>query len=37
MQFIFAYNYLDNKDNKPQKTCAWVYFDWIDRTFFALH
>ena len=34
MQFIFAYNYLDNKDNKPQKTCAWVYFEWIERAFF---
>ena len=34
MQFIFAYNYLDNKDNRPQKTCAWVYFEWIERAFF---
>ena len=34
MQFIFAYNYLDNKDNKPQKSCAWVYFEWIERAFF---
>ena len=31
MQFIFAYNYLDNKDNRLQK--AWVYFDWIERAF----
>ena len=34
MQFIFAYNYLDNKENKPQKTCAWVCFEWIERAFF---
>ena len=34
MQFIFAYNYLDNKDNRPQKTCAWVCFEWIERAFF---
>ena len=33
MQFIFAYNYLDNKDNRPQKACAWVYFEWIERAF----
>ena len=33
MQFIFAYNYLDNKDNRPQKACAWVYFKWIKRAF----
>ena len=33
MQFIFAYNYLDNKDNRPQKACAWVYFKWIERAF----
>ena len=32
----FAYNYLDNKDNRPQKTCDWVYFEWIERAFFAL-
>ena len=30
----FAYNYLDNKDNRPQKTCAWVCFEWIERAFF---
>ena len=30
----FAYNYLDNKDNRPQKTCDWVYFEWIERAFF---
>ena len=34
MQFIFAYNYLDNKDNRPQKTCAWVDLEWIERAFF---
>ena len=34
MQFIFAYNYLDNKDNRPQKTYAWVYLEWIERAFF---
>ena len=34
MQFIFAYNYLDNKDNRLQKTCAWVYLEWIERAFF---
>ena len=34
----FAYNYLDNKDNRPQKTCDWVYFEWIERDFFcSLH
>ena len=33
MQFIFAYNYLDNKDNRPQKALAWVYFEWIERAF----
>ena len=32
----FAYNYLDNKDNRPQKTCDGVYFEWIERAFFAL-
>ena len=26
--------HLDNKDNIPQKTCAWVYFEWIERAFF---
>ena len=30
----FAYNYLGNKDDRPQKTCDWVYFEWIERDFF---
>ena len=37
MQFIFAYNYSDNKDNRQQKTCTWVYFEWIERAFFTPH
>ena len=31
MLFIFAYNYSDKSNNRPQKTYAWVYFGWIER------